>query len=74
MHNAEMKELSRLEIRIRRLAASNQSSGIDCLDAILRESNANSRTAQSAAADGGAPKGRILDLAFLSRPAPPSKQ
>jgi hypothetical protein len=46
---------------------------IDWLKAISRERNANSRTARRAAAGGGA-HSRILDFAFLSRPAPPSKQ
>jgi hypothetical protein len=43
------------------------------LEAILRERNANSRTARRAAAGGGA-HSRILDFEFLSRPVPPSKQ
>ena len=47
---------------------------IECLEAILRERNFNSKDGLKAAAGGGARLARILDLRFLSRPAPPSNQ
>jgi hypothetical protein len=46
----------------------------DCIDAIMRESNSNSRIAFQATAGGGDGFAVILDFELLSRPAPPCKQ
>ena len=49
-------------------AMSERSLGIDRSDAIMRERNPNSRTAHSAAAEGGAPKGASLTWGSFHAP------
>src|ERR1700722_2384774 len=47
---------------------------IECMEAIMRERNSNSRMALRAPAEGGDGFAVVLDFEFLSRPAPPCKQ
>jgi hypothetical protein len=47
---------------------------MECLVAIMRERNSNSRIAVWATAAGGDRVAVVLDFEFFSRSAPPSKQ
>jgi hypothetical protein len=47
---------------------------IDCMEAIMRERNSNSRIGFQPTAGGGDRFAIVLDFEFLSRPAPPCKQ
>ncbi len=79
------RRASAVQTDVRRLAA-RRIPAIDCMKAILRERNFNSRTTRRAAAGGGAlhraskdarlPRSyaRILELKFFSRSAPPRNQ
>jgi hypothetical protein len=47
---------------------------IECMEAIMRERNSNSRMVLRTTAEGGDGFAVVLDFDFLSRPAPPCKQ